>query len=192
MNKNEPLVSIVVPVYNAERFIADTIKTVLDQTYQNWELILIDDKSTDKSIVLINTFLRVDKRIKLLRNNTNLHAALTRNKGIKAASGQYIAFLDADDLWATKKLEQQIAFMKRQDCAFSFTGYEFADAAGIPNGKKVSVPISITYKEALKKYNHIYYYRDVRHGQAYKERYIYAKLSERARHCYLVEGVKGN
>ena len=63
---------------------------------------------------------------------------------------QYIAFLDADDLWATKKLEQQIAFMKRQDCAFSFTGYEFADAAGIPNGKKVSVPISITYKEALK------------------------------------------
>lgn len=150
MTKNKPLVSIVVPVYNAERFIVDTIKTVLDQTYSNWELILIDDKSTDRSIELIVPFLKKDRRIKLLKNNTNLHAALTRNKGIEAASGQYIAFLDADDLWARTKLEQQIAFMKKKDCAFSFTGYEFSNSDGVPNGKKVHVPNSITYKQALK------------------------------------------
>ena len=150
MTKNKPLVSIVVPVYNAERFIVDTIKTVQDQTYQNWELILIDDKSTDKSIELIDTFSKEDKRIKLLKNDTNIYAALTRNKGIDAASGRYIAFLDADDIWVNTKLEEQIAFMQEMKCAFSFTGYEFADAWGSPNGKRVQVPSTITYSQALR------------------------------------------
>lgn len=150
MSQSTDLVSIVVPVYNAERFIEDTINTVLNQTYSNWELILVDDKSTDNSIKLIMPFVAKDKRIKLLKNKTNLHAALTRNKGINSAKGRYLAFLDADDLWDPTKLEKQVAFMKQTDCAFSFTGYEFADAAGVPNGKKVHVPATINYKQALK------------------------------------------
>jgi teichuronic acid biosynthesis glycosyltransferase TuaG len=151
MNKaNSHLVSIVVPVYNAARFIDETIKTVLDQTYTNWELLLIDDKSTDESVKLIKPYVAKDNRIKLLRNKQNSGAAISRNKGIDAAKGRYIAFLDADDLWLPSKLEKQVAFMQVQDCAFSFTGYEFADENGKPNGKKVQVPATITYKQALK------------------------------------------
>ena len=147
---NTHLVSIVVPVYNAARFIDETIKTVLDQTYTNWELLLVDDKSTDESVELIKPYAAKDKRIKLLRNKQNSGAAISRNKGIDAAKGRYIAFLDADDLWLPTKLEKQVAFMQKQDCAFSFTGYEFADENGKPNGKKVRVPATITYKQALK------------------------------------------
>ena len=147
---NSHLVSIVVPVYNASRFIDETINTVLDQTYTNWELLLIDDKSTDESVKLIKPYAAKDKRIKLLRNKKNSGAAVSRNKGIDAAKGRYIAFLDADDLWSPTKLEKQAAFMQKQDCAFSFTGYEFADENGKANGKKVHVPETITYKQALK------------------------------------------
>ena len=146
----QPLVSIVVPVYNAARFIEETIATVQNQTYQNWELLLIDDCSTDDSVKLIKPHLTKDKRIKLLKNKANSGAALTRNKGIDAAKGHYLAFLDADDLWLPEKLEKQVAFMQEIDCAFSFTGYEFANETGKPNGKKVHVPATITYKQALK------------------------------------------
>jgi teichuronic acid biosynthesis glycosyltransferase TuaG len=151
MNKaNSHLVSIVVPVYNAARFIDETIQTVLDQTYTNWELLLVDDKSTDESVKLIKPYLAKDKRIKLFNNKQNSGAAISRNKGIDAAKGRYIAFLDADDLWLPTKLEKQVEFMQAQDCAFSFTGYEFADENGKPNGKKVRVPATISYKQALK------------------------------------------
>jgi teichuronic acid biosynthesis glycosyltransferase TuaG len=145
----QPLVSIIVPVYNASRFIEETIQTVLDQTYTNWELILVDDCSTDGSIKLIKPYLK-DKRISLLKNKVNSGAAISRNKGIDAAKGRYIAFLDADDLWHPEKLNKQVAFMQEKDSAFSFTGYEFADENGKPNGKKVYVPKTITYKQALK------------------------------------------
>lgn len=149
MKEVNDLVSIVVPVYNAERFIDETIQTVLNQTYTNWELILIDDKSTDDSVKLIMPYLK-DKRISLLKNKVNSGAAISRNKGVDATKGRYIAFLDADDLWHPEKLGRQVAFMQRQNCAFSFTGYEFADENGKPNGKKVYVPETITYKQALK------------------------------------------
>lgn len=143
------LVSIIVPVYNAERFIDETISTVLDQTYENWELLLVNDCSTDNSEKLIQKYLK-DSRIKLLNNKVNSRAAVSRNNGIKAAKGRYICFIDADDKWDKNKLEKQIKFMKEKDCAFSFTSYEFADENCIPNGKKVIVPDTITYSEALK------------------------------------------
>lgn len=143
------LVSIVVPVYNAEKFIDETISTVLDQTYTNFELILVNDCSTDNSKKLIKKYLK-DSRIKLINNKTNSKAAISRNNGIKEAKGRYICFLDADDKWDKNKLEKQIKFMKEKDCAFSFTSYEFADENCIPNGKKVIVPETITYNEALK------------------------------------------
>lgn len=142
------LVSIVVPVYNAERFLDETINTVLNQTYTNWELILVNDCSTDNSVNVIKKY--KDKRIKLINNKTNSKAAISRNNGITKAKGRYICFLDADDLWDNKKLEKQVNFIKEKDCAFSFTGYEFADENGKPNGKKVFIPEKIDYSQALK------------------------------------------
>ena len=147
---NSPLVSIIVPVYNAERFIKDTIKTVMNQTYENWELLLVDDCSTDKSAKIIKDYQQKDKRIKLFLNSKNSGAAISRNKGIEESRGRYIAFLDADDLWEPKKLKKQVAFMQEKDCAFSFTGYEFANSDGKPNGKKVNVPEKLTYRHALR------------------------------------------
>lgn len=143
------LVSIVIPVYNAEGFIKETIQTVLDQTYTNWELILVNDCSTDKSKEIIKDYLK-DKRIKLIDNKVNSRAAISRNNGVNVAKGRYICFLDADDKWDKEKLEKQVKFMKEKHAAFSFTSYEFADEKCIPNGKKVIVPNTITYNEALK------------------------------------------
>lgn len=143
------LVSIIIPVYNAERFLDDTISSVLDQTYTNWELILVNDCSTDNSEKIIKKYLK-DGRIKLVNNKINSRAAVSRNNGIKIANGNYICFLDADDKWHNEKLEKQIKFIKENNCAFSFTGYEFADENCIPNGKKVFVPEKLSYEQALK------------------------------------------
>ena len=143
------LVSIVIPVYNAEKFIDETISSVLDQTYTNWELLLVNDCSKDNSVKIINKYLK-DERIKLINNKVNSKAAISRNNGIKAAKGKYICFLDADDKWDKEKLEKQVKFMKEKDCEFSFTSYEFADENCIPNGKKVIVPEKISYNQALK------------------------------------------
>lgn len=144
------LVSIITPVYNAEKFIAETIESVLKQTYSNWELILVNDCSKDNSEKIIKKYCKSDERIKLINNKVNSRAAISRNNGIKKAEGRYICFLDADDLWDKYKLEKQLKFIKDKNCAFSFTSYEFADENGRPNGKKVSVPSKISYKQALK------------------------------------------
>ena len=146
----EDLVSIVVPVYNAEKFLEDTINTVLNQTYTNWELILVNDCSKDNSINIINKYVEQDSRIRLHNNETNSKAAVSRNNGITDSKGRFICFLDADDKWDSTKLEKQIRFMKENDYAFSFTSYEFADEKCVPNGKQVRVPNKINYKQALK------------------------------------------
>lgn len=148
MKKKNDLVSIIVPVYNAERFLEDTINTVLNQTYKNWELLLVNDCSKDNSKKIANKYL--SDKIKWIDMDQNSGAALTRNKGIELSTGRYICFLDADDLWEKEKLEKQINFMNETDSAFSFTGYEFADENGKPNGKKVFVPDTINYSQALK------------------------------------------
>lgn len=148
-----PLVSIVTPVYNSERFISDTIDSVLSQNYSSWELILIDDMSTDSSIEIINKYKIQDNRIKLIKNNQNLGAAKSRNRGTEVAHGRYIAFLDADDLWHPLKLSTQVKFMEDNNLGFTYTAYEFTDKTGKPTGKKVKVPFHITYRQSLK--NHI-------------------------------------
>ena len=146
------MISIIVPVYNAEKFIVQTIECVQNQTYSNWELLLVADGCEDKSEELIekHSIATEDKRIRLLRQPRNLGAAQARNRGIGEAKGRYIAFLDSDDLWMSQKLEKQIAFMEEKDVAFSFTGYEFADENACGTGKLVTVPNKLTYKEALK------------------------------------------
>ena len=144
------LVSIVCPVFNSEKFLDTTITSVLEQTYQNWELILVDDCSTDNSVKVIKKYLKKDSRITLLSNDVNSGAAITRNRGIERANGRFICFLDSDDYWDSQKLRKQVNFMLKNDYAFTFTGYEFAYANGEPNGKKVYVPQRINYNQSLK------------------------------------------
>ena len=119
------LVSIIMPAYNCERFIAEAIRSVFAQTYTNWELIIVDDCSTDNTAEVIKPF--TDTRIHYQRNAHNMGAALTRNEALRIAKGEYIAFLDADDLWAPEKLERQIAFMEQNGYDFTYTAFRRTD-----------------------------------------------------------------
>lgn len=146
---DDELISIVVPVYNAERFISETVQCVKAQTYENWELIFVDDCSLDKSRNIIERMQKTDRRIRLICQDKNSGAADCRNTGILAAKGRYVCFLDADDIWKKEKLERELAFIG-DNKGFVFTGYEFADGNGKGTGKIVHVPERITYREALK------------------------------------------
>ena len=149
-NINSDIVSIITPVYNAESFLEDTVNSVLKQTYQDWEMILIDDCSTDKSREIMEKLALMDDRIVPIYSEVNEGVANSRNKGIEKAKGRYIAFLDSDDLWKPNKLEEQVKFMKSKDIAFSFTGYEFINEDGERLGKIISIPSKVTYNELLK------------------------------------------
>lgn len=142
-------VSIIVPVYNAEKYIRETVDCVKAQTYQDWELLLVEDGSTDESLRILEELEKGDARIHVLKQK-NGGAARARNHGLSEAEGRFVAYLDADDLWSADKLEKQLAFMAEKDAAFSFTGYEFADEKGKGTGKIVKVPETMQYKQALK------------------------------------------
>jgi len=145
------LVSIIVPVYNVEKYIRQTMDCVLAQTYTNWELLLVEDCGTDRTAEVIREYMaeKQDERIRLICQPTNMGAARARNRGLAGAQGRYIAYLDADDLWVPEKLEKELMFMAEKDAAFAFTGYEFADADGVGTGKVVRVPETLNYKQAL-------------------------------------------
>ena len=145
------MISIVTPVYNAAAFIRQTMEMVQAQTYTDWELILVDDSSKDNSCEVIEGYLKEnpDERIRLIKKEKNEGAALSRNRGIKEAKGRYIAFLDADDVWLSHKLQRQMEFMKKTDAGFVFSAYEFGDEEAVGTGKVVHVPESLTYKKAL-------------------------------------------
>lgn len=115
------LVSIIMPSWNTGKFIAEAIQSVVDQTYKNWELLIVDDCSTDNTDRIVASF--YDKRIRYLKNKKNRGAALTRNKALYEAQGEWIAFLDSDDLWLPEKLEKQIDFMKTNGYVFSYHKY---------------------------------------------------------------------
>lgn len=115
------LVSIVMPSYNTARYIGETIESVQKQTYKNWELIIVDDCSTDNSMDVIRSF--NEPRIRLLQNKKNSGAAISRNYALREAKGKWVAFLDSDDTWAPEKLEKQIRFMEEHSYAFTFTDY---------------------------------------------------------------------
>lgn len=119
-----PLVSIIVPSYFSEKYISECIQSVLNQTYTNWELIIVDGNSKDETINIIKTFQEKDCRIKLISNPNDAGPAQARAKGIRASSGDYIAFIDSDDLWLKDKLEIQINYMISNDYKFSFTRYK--------------------------------------------------------------------
>lgn len=146
------LVSIIMPSYNTAKFIGDSIESVLNQTYTNWELIIVDDCSTDDTDKIVNNF--KDSRIKYLKNKKNLGAALTRNKALREAGGIWIAFLDSDDIWLPKKLEHQINFMKRNGYNLSFTDYEKIDEKSKPMNIYVSGPHKVN-RSKIYKYDYI-------------------------------------
>lgn len=145
------MISIIVPVYNAEKFIDATINSVLNQTYTDWELLLVNDCSKDGSVEKIKSF--SDSRIRLIEQPENKGAYAARNRGLKEAKGRFIAFLDSDDLWEPEKLSKELTFMQEEDAGFVFTGYEFADENGIGTGAVVKVPHSLTFKKALNNTN---------------------------------------
>lgn len=148
---NNDLVSIIIPVYNAEKYLYETIKTIKEQTYQNWEAIFVDDCSNDDSVNIIKKEQQKDKRIniyKLEKNGGN--PSIPRNYGLNIAKGRFVCFIDADDLWDEDKLEKQVKFMKKNNIAFSYNSYEFANNLGEPTGKKVIAKEKLTYKECLK------------------------------------------
>ena len=148
----EALVSIVVPVYHAQKYIMETMNSVRMQTYEQWELLLVVDGDQDPTIPVIQNYVKETKesRIHLIIQEQNQGAALARNRGVQEAGGRFIAYLDADDLWDAKKLEKELAYMQKQDAAFVFTGYEFGDEKAVGTGKIVKVPERLVYKEALK------------------------------------------
>ena len=147
---SEDLVSILMPVFNAASTLSESVVSVLAQSYRNWELLLVDDGSSDGSLDLARQFASDHRRIRVLSLGRNSGAAYARNFGLDHANGRYIAFLDADDLWHTDKLGHQIADMKKRSAALSFTGYERVD----PNGahlEQVHAPHEVQYGALLKR-----------------------------------------
>lgn len=145
-----PLVSVITPVFNSEKYIGKSIESVLNQTYPSWEMILVDDLSTDRSVEIIGDYMKKDERIKLIKLSENSGAAVARNTALDASAGRFIAFLDSDDLWKPEKLEKQLAFMQKNDYAFTFTDYELMDQDGNLLRKTIHMPDSIDYKGLLK------------------------------------------
>ena len=137
--KDNGLVSIIMPSYNTGKIISESIQYVIEQTYSNWELIIVDDCSTDNTDEIVSRFL-CDRRIKYLKNKTNSGAAVSRNRALSLAKGKWIAFLDSDDLWCEQKLAKQIAFMQNNNIHFSYTNYEEIDENGKKNRTKVTGP----------------------------------------------------
>ena len=139
------LVSIIMPSWNTGRFIAESIQSVINQTYQKWELLIVDDCSTDNTDAVVASF--GDARIRYLHNEHNSGAALTRNYALREAQGEWIAFLDSDDLWLPKKLEKQLNFMNRNGYVFSYHEYVKIDEESRPLNVYVSGPDTVTKRK---------------------------------------------
>lgn len=140
------LVSIITPSYNSEKFISETIKSVQNQTYQNWEMIIVDDCSTDKTISIINEFL-YDKRIKLYQLKNNSGTGIARNKALSLSSGRFIAFLDSDDIWKSEKLEKQVDYLISENKPFTFSFYDCIDESGKFLHKTIEAPLNLKYSQ---------------------------------------------
>ncbi len=148
--KDYGLVSIIMPSYNASRLITESIKSVIVQTYQNWELLIADDCSKDSSVEVIKKIIDKDQRIKLFSLLKNVGAAAARNVAIEHANGQYIAFLDSDDVWEPEKLERQLAFMKENKYAFTYSEYYVMEEDGKKTGSFIRIPSSLSYRQYLR------------------------------------------
>ena len=144
------MVSIITPCHNSARFISETIMSVLKQTYQDFELIIVDDCSTDDSLLVIQPFLNSNSNIILVPLKENVGAAEARNVALRLAMGRYIAFIDSDDIWEPTKLERQLNFMVSNNYSFTFTSYRVIDENGILTNRKITAPRKISYSGYLK------------------------------------------
>lgn len=145
----EPLVSIITPIYNGSKTIRETIESVLNQTYKNFEMIIVDDSSTDNTRKIIEDYTKKDKRIKYYLLPQKGGASVARNKALNSAKGKYVAFLDGDDLWKKDKLEKQINFMEENKIYFSYTDYSYIDEKGNNMGIYRKCPRKMSYHRML-------------------------------------------
>lgn len=146
---NKGLVSIITPTYNCENFIGSTIESVQNQTYKNWELIIVDDCSKDNTSKVVNKYSETDDRIKYFKLELNSGAAIARNKAIDLANGEYIAFLDSDDIWIRDKLEKQLSYMIKNDINFTCTSYQQIDEFGNKLNKIITPVSKANYSRIL-------------------------------------------
>lgn len=144
------MISIIMPAYNAQRTLHQAVDSALRQTYQNIELLIIDDFSSDSTGQIAEEYIKQDRRVRLLKNDKNLGVAASRNRGVDAARGEWVAFLDSDDAWAADKLEKQLSCAAARHGEFIFTGSAFMDADGNRKVGLLHVPAQVTYKELLK------------------------------------------
>lgn len=141
--------TIITPIYNGEDFLEETLKSILNQTYNEWESILVNDNSTDSSLKIAEKYAKLDPRFKIINLRTSNGAAKARNIGIEVAQGRFIAFLDSDDLWANDKLEKQINYMTANKVGFTYTNYsQFGEASN--SDVNIYAPKKINYSQLIK------------------------------------------
>lgn len=144
------LVSIIMPAYNSQRFIGETIQSVLEQTYQDWELLITDDCSTDEVELVVASYAKLDSRVKYFKLKENSGPAVARNNSIANAKGRFLAFLDSDDLWVPEKLKTQLDFMHAEKCDFTYTYYQRIKEDGVRYNYINECPDSLNYNQLLK------------------------------------------
>ena len=149
-NKSNNLVSVITPAYNCAEYIDECIESVLNQTYQNWEMLIVDDKSTDNTQSIVESYAKKDHRIKLFNQEKNAGAATARNKALELSQGRFVAFLDSDDTWKPNKLERQLEFMLENKYGFTFTSFEFMSVKPLDKKKIFRVPEKINYNQYLR------------------------------------------
>lgn len=150
LHSGAPLVSVVMPAYNAARYISEAIESVISQSFGDWELIIIDDCSSDGTVPAARRYKERDGRISLYSNDTNLGVSMTRRKGVSISSGEWIAFLDADDVWESMKLERQLRFASETGSGFTYTGSSFIDGEGRQYNWRMDVPEKSCYRSLLR------------------------------------------
>ncbi|WP_152656814.1 glycosyltransferase family 2 protein [Oceanobacillus sp. CFH 90083] len=151
MGDKKPTISVITPTYNSERFIAETIESVQAQTFSEWEMIIVDDCSTDRTAEIVKSYAEKDGRIHLTVLEENQGSAITRNTAMNQSKGRYLAFLDSDDLWLPEKLEKQLAFMQDNGVAFSFTQYVRMNEDGTDTGAISTAPATVMYEDLMKR-----------------------------------------
>ena len=147
ISMEKSLVSVITPSFNSEKFIVETIQSVQNQTHQNWEMIIVDDCSKDQTVSIIEQFVSNDNRIRSFRLDKNSGAGIARETALSKAQGDYIAFLDADDLWKPLKLERQLQFLKENNAPFTFSFYDCIDEVGNQLNKRVEAPVNLSYRQ---------------------------------------------
>lgn len=148
--ENQPLVSVIMPCYNMENYIADSIASVQQQTYAHWELLIVDDVSTDKTVEIVKALAEQDEKIRFIVKPQHSGIADTRNQCIQMAKGKFLAFLDADDIWHPEKLETQLRFMLDNNVGFTYTTYDWIDEDGKTLNKFINTIGNLDYKKYLR------------------------------------------